>query len=703
MERPFPAYQGDEPYIFVSYAHEDDALVYSEIQWLHDQGFNIWYDEGISPGSRWSEELATSLQNSALFLYFGSPHSVDSRHCLDEINLALDANIPTIAVHLEETELTPGLQLRLSSHQAILKYDHSDQDYRDKLLAGIRDHVKQKEDLSTPKSGTATTDGDKNKLLFIGLGMIAVAILATGLLLRPLTQETAEDVEPSSDQPGESVAVTAEETDKSIAVLPFEDMSAAQDQAYLGRGIAEELINGLAKLDGLKVASRTSSFYYARQDLPITTIAERLNVRHVLEGSIRKAGNRVRITVQLIDAETDTHLLSETYDRDLEDLFAVQDEIAREVVKALRVELGYGFDQSITNTGTESIEAFEEYQKGVEAFSITTAASLIQAEKHLRRAIELDPGYTEPYLALFTVIGLANLYGIYSDQQVKQLKGSLLTRWKNHNDNDSRDLAKYTQQLLIADINRNVLLLEEALRYLILQDRIDTRSYVDVLKNVGEYQLAREFLLYAIGVAEQSIATDEYALGVLAVLLDDVKDANDHFERCLELEPDSFFCRFYLVRTLAVAGDFEKAQSHLQYMNARLGGENIFYVIANSLYKVATGESDALSFDVGDQFFPPFYRGSVLLGINCDVEKALVEWEKSLQSGSFVISMLRPFLAENWILSGKHDVCSPDEILSRPEMQIFLAKMGIDEAGHRIIRQRALGLAGALGIDLKSY
>ena len=123
MERPFAAYQGKEPYVFVSYAHEDSDAIFSEIQWLNDQGFNVWFDEGISPGSRWSDELADALKDSALFLYFASPQSVNSQHCQDEINLALDAGKHTIAVHIQETELTSGLQLRLSSHQAILKHE----------------------------------------------------------------------------------------------------------------------------------------------------------------------------------------------------------------------------------------------------------------------------------------------------------------------------------------------------------------------------------------------------------------------------------------------------------------------------------------------------------------------------------------------------------------------------------------------------
>ena len=141
MDQAYGAFEGEGPYIFVSYAHKDSDLVFSEIEWLRDQGFQVWYDAGISPGSRWSDELATALKLSTLFLFFSTANSVNSRHCQDEINLALDSFKHTIAVHLQETELTPGLQLRLSSHQAILKYKLSDRDYRDSLMAGISEFV----------------------------------------------------------------------------------------------------------------------------------------------------------------------------------------------------------------------------------------------------------------------------------------------------------------------------------------------------------------------------------------------------------------------------------------------------------------------------------------------------------------------------------------------------------------------------------
>jgi TolB-like protein/Flp pilus assembly protein TadD len=153
-----------------------------------------------------------------------------------------------------------------------------------------------------------------------------------------LEQQRAAELEAARKQ-GASEALLDSYGDRSIAVLPFVDLSPNKDQEYFSDGIAEELLNLLAKISNLRVISRSSAFSFKGQSLPITEIARRLNVAHVLEGSVRKAGNDVRITVQLIDARSDAHLWSETYDRPLGNIFAVQDEIAAAVVRQLKIEL----------------------------------------------------------------------------------------------------------------------------------------------------------------------------------------------------------------------------------------------------------------------------------------------------------------------------------------------------------------------------
>jgi TolB-like protein len=157
----------------------------------------------------------------------------------------------------------------------------------------------------------------------------------------------------------------------SIAVLPFVNMSEDKNNEYFSDGISEELLNVLVRVDGLGVASRTSSFSYKGSPLGAAAIASALRVNHVLEGSVRKAGNQVRITAQLIDAVNDRHLWSETYDRELTDIFAIQEEIANSIVNPLRDELGptqLTAPAVTVRADTENLEAYELYLKARELF-----------------------------------------------------------------------------------------------------------------------------------------------------------------------------------------------------------------------------------------------------------------------------------------------------------------------------------------------
>jgi TolB-like protein len=172
----------------------------------------------------------------------------------------------------------------------------------------------------------------------------------------------------------------------SIAVLPFADLSAEKDQQYFSDGIAEEILNVLVRIDGLKVASRTSAFQFRSAETGIPAIAQELGVRHVLEGSVRKAGNRVRITAQLIDASTDEHLWAETFDRTLtaEDLFAIQDEIAAATVSALRTKLGDALAATapaapVRTTKVEAYELFLEARAFFQARRDLDAADALLA------------------------------------------------------------------------------------------------------------------------------------------------------------------------------------------------------------------------------------------------------------------------------------------------------------------------------------
>jgi TolB-like protein/DNA-binding winged helix-turn-helix (wHTH) protein/tetratricopeptide (TPR) repeat protein len=196
----------------------------------------------------------------------------------------------------------------------------------------------------------------------------------------------------------------------SIAVLPFVDMSEGHDQRYFSDGLADELMDRLAKLPQLRVASRTSSFALRDSSVDIRDIGRKLLVSSVLEGSVRRDGDRVRITVQLIKASDGFHLWSETYDKRMTDLFDVQDDIARAVVAALKLELLPGQDLAVTRHRTNSMAAFESYLAGHRLQESRTSDGERRAIAAYERAIALDPEFSSAYAALGDVLGGDGLY-----------------------------------------------------------------------------------------------------------------------------------------------------------------------------------------------------------------------------------------------------------------------------------------------------
>ena len=191
-----------------------------------------------------------------------------------------------------------------------------------------------------------------------------------------------------------------------LVVLPFVDMSSTGDQQYFADGLAEEVRNVLAGLKGLQVIGRTSAFSFTDEDLTLSEIAAALGVGHVLEGSVRRSTDRIRITAQLVDAANGIMLWAEKYDRELEDVFAVQDEIARSVATALSIKLDVGDIHGLAGS-TTSVEAYNEVLRGQSRYREYTAESLLDAIGHFRRATDLDPQYAQAWERLADIYSTA--------------------------------------------------------------------------------------------------------------------------------------------------------------------------------------------------------------------------------------------------------------------------------------------------------
>jgi TolB-like protein/thioredoxin-like negative regulator of GroEL len=230
----------------------------------------------------------------------------------------------------------------------------------------------------------------------LDLAVIVLLVLAIGVAAFTHFRSTpAPTAAPATAEAGDARP--------SLAVLPFVNMSAVAENEYFSDGLTETLLNMLAQVEGLKVTARTSAFAFKGQNKDVREIAATLNVNAVLEGSVQRAGQRVRITAQLIDARDGNHLWSQSYDRTLDDLFTIQDEIAAAVAKELtRSLLGEGDAPTVGTVGTHDREAYDAYLRGLEQANLFSFASLPEAERRFKQALARDPGFVDARIGLGT-------------------------------------------------------------------------------------------------------------------------------------------------------------------------------------------------------------------------------------------------------------------------------------------------------------
>jgi TolB-like protein/Tfp pilus assembly protein PilF len=311
----------------------------------------------------------------------------------------------------------------------------------------------------------------------------------------------------------------------SIAVLPFLDLSEGKDQGYLADGVTEEILNDLAQARNLRVIARTSSFALRDSSLDIKDIGKRLGVDYVLEGSVRRSGDRMRITAQLIHVASDAHIWSRTYDRTLEDLFAVQDEIAASVGAALQVELSGGEAQAV---GPASYDAYEQYLQAQFYYHRRAPGDIERAVEYYRRAVEIDPQFARAWAAL------AGAYSLISDQRAGDK-----TFWKSQ-----------------GAAARRAVELEPGLA-------VAHARLAQYLYRTGADSLAAEHFRKA----RELDPDDPLVLGfstTSAVFRGDIAAAIDTWRRLVARDPLSAIHRTNLGNTLLVAGHPEEAVAHLR-------------------------------------------------------------------------------------------------------------------------------------------
>jgi TolB-like protein/TPR repeat protein len=383
------------------------------------------------------------------------------------------------------------------------------------------------------------------------------------------------------------------QTTPSVAVLPFVDLSESKDQQYLGNGISEELLNALVSVGGINVAARTSSFSFHGKDVAISEIGSTLGVNHVLEGSVRRGGGRLRITAQLIDVESGFHLFSRSYDRDTADLFAVQNEIAQEIVAALLPSLGLSQQTQLVNQRTTSQEAYDLRLKARYAFFHATPGSLGKSVHYLRQAVEVDPEYWSAWGDL----AYTNAYiSIMMDDPVEYLATGLeaATRALEHQPDTVTALSAkaVVNGAIYYDYEGAELLYRRAYE---LGSDLGYWSFVysfNLLYPLGRYQEAIELLEAA--VANDPLATTPLASLLVAYrLLGRMGDAERIADQLFtEQEPAAWFMHICL--TYIALGRMQDAAITLEKIEQAMGKDYPGTQLARIQLHSAQGGRDAI-------------------------------------------------------------------------------------------------------------
>lgn len=427
------------------------------------------------------------------------------------------------------------------------------------------DGIKRDVDVK-PGQSVASHTGRRMDHVIIGLLVIALGYFALDkFVLTPKQEPALAESTDTVVKPAARLEVATKPANNSIAVLPFVNMSSDPEQEFFSDGLSEELLNQLAQIPQLRVIARTSSFSFKGKEVDVATIAHALNVAHILEGSVRKSADTLRITAQLIRTSDSSHLWSKTYDRQLTDVFKIQDEISSEVVSALKVTLLPG--QGVPKTQrTENVEAYEHYLRGVAMLDRGTLMVGDLAAAEMLQAIALDPAYANAYAQL----SIAQAALAEGAQDLAQRKVFI-------------DLAFASAEKAIAlapdsadgYLNRSDLRLNYLLEW--KGAEADARRALELSPNDANALISRSNLLAKSTHFEEAEALANKAveinprsgfswesLGAVRLFGGDRDGAREALRRAVELNPETNWSNYYLGYLDLQDGEFDSAQTWFQ-------------------------------------------------------------------------------------------------------------------------------------------
>jgi TolB-like protein len=382
------------PDVFLSYSREDQPTAHRFAEALKREGFNVWWDQALDAGESFDKVTEQALKEAKAVVVLWSKHAVDSRWVRAEATQA-DRFGTLVPVTIEPCDRPIMFELTHTADLSGWSGDVAAAPWR-AFIEGLRRSVGKSEATSmmtpsvAPASNAARASRPSRSSLLIA-GVLAALLIGGGLLW--IAQHRGGKLV-------EAQATTTTRTGPvTLAVLPFADLSQAKDQEYFSDGLTEEILNQLAQVKELRVTGRTSSFSFKGKNEDLRKIAETLGVANLLEGSIRKDGDNLRITAQLIDGRDGAHLWSKTYARELKQVFTIQEEIAHDVAQALSITLDVG-ESSRAKGGTTNVDAYDKYLHA-RGLNLEGGIELTQrAIQLLREAVALDPGFSRAWLEL---------------------------------------------------------------------------------------------------------------------------------------------------------------------------------------------------------------------------------------------------------------------------------------------------------------
>ncbi|MEY2881620.1 MAG: hypothetical protein RLZZ15_4000 [Verrucomicrobiota bacterium] len=392
--------------VFLSYAREDAAAVLRIAETLRASSVEVWFDQNeLVGGDAWDAKIRNQIATCALFVPVISAATQARREGYFRLEWRLAAQrshmmsertaflLPVVIDATRDAEADVPAEFKAVQWTRLSEGEATPQ-FIERMKRLLTPAVDVGRGLPTPPSSAsrrvesapeAAGSGDPalqrkrpraKTWIFAVASVVMLALIAFFALRKPAV------------------------TDKSIAVLPFANLGADKNDEYLGDGMTEELLNVFAKIPKLKVAARTSSFFFKGKNLPVADVGKQLGVGFVLEGSVRKTGNKLRITAQLINAADGYHLWSETYDRDMNDLLAIQAEVSQQVMKALLGKLGVEESRALESRVTSNPEAHRFYLLGRFHFGKNTRAGWDEAIRSFNEALRLDPKHALAYCGI---------------------------------------------------------------------------------------------------------------------------------------------------------------------------------------------------------------------------------------------------------------------------------------------------------------